>query len=108
MAINGSGIRDTGRVLKIDKNTIFNTLKHKANRLVQISPRLVELSASGELNVRLEKADCEAELNEQWSYVGNQSNQRWFWLAIDHATNTVLAYLFGKRNEVEFGLNIYT
>jgi transposase-like protein len=36
MAINGSGIRDTGQVLKIDKNTIFNTLKHKANRLVQV------------------------------------------------------------------------
>nr|WP_317451640.1 IS1-like element transposase [Methylobacter psychrophilus] len=25
MAINGSGIRDTGRVLKIDKNTVINT-----------------------------------------------------------------------------------
>ena len=30
MAINGSGIRDTARVLKIDKNTIISTLK-KAN-----------------------------------------------------------------------------
>ena len=27
MAINGSGIRDTARVLKIDKNTIISTLK---------------------------------------------------------------------------------
>ena len=26
-AINGSGIRDTGRVLKIDKNTVIQTLK---------------------------------------------------------------------------------
>jgi transposase-like protein len=27
MAINGSGIRDTARVLKINKNTIIRTLK---------------------------------------------------------------------------------
>jgi transposase-like protein len=27
MAINGSGIRDTARVLKINKNTIISTLK---------------------------------------------------------------------------------
>jgi len=32
MAINGSGIRDTARVLKINKNTVINTLKkRKAN-----------------------------------------------------------------------------
>ncbi|WP_256452032.1 IS1-like element transposase [Methylobacter sp. S3L5C] len=34
MAINGSGIRDTGRVLKIDKNTVINTLRNKAVSLV--------------------------------------------------------------------------
>ena len=29
MAINSSGIRDTARVLKIDKNTVISTLKKK-------------------------------------------------------------------------------
>ena len=29
MAINGSGIRDTARVLNIDKNTVISTLKKK-------------------------------------------------------------------------------
>jgi len=29
MAINGSGIRDTARVLKINKNTVINALKKK-------------------------------------------------------------------------------
>ena len=29
MAINGSGVRDTGRVLKISKDTVINTLKKK-------------------------------------------------------------------------------
>jgi len=29
MAINGSGIRDTARVLTIDKNTVISTLKKR-------------------------------------------------------------------------------
>jgi len=29
MAINSSGVRDTARVLKINKNTVINTLKKK-------------------------------------------------------------------------------
>jgi len=39
----------------------------------------------------------EAELDEQWSFVGNKSNLRWLLHAVDHATNTVLACVFGKR-----------
>jgi IS1 family transposase len=100
MAINGSGIRDTARVLKIDKNTLISTLK-KATTLVQVNPKLSELNADGGLEVRLEAA-CEVEMDEQWSYVGDKSNQRWLWYAVDHATNTVLAYLFGKRKDEVF------
>ncbi|TAK64619.1 IS1 family transposase [Methylobacter sp.] len=44
----------------------------------------------------------EAEMDMQWSFVGNQSNQRWLWYAVDHATNTVLAYVFGKRKDEVF------
>nr|WP_061509286.1 IS1 family transposase [Endozoicomonas montiporae] len=44
----------------------------------------------------------EAELDEQWSYVHDKSNQRWLWYAVDHATNTVLAYVFGKRKDEVF------
>lgn len=102
MAINGSGIRDTGRVLKINKNTVINTLKNKSGSLVQVNPKIVELSAGGELTVRLEEACLEAELDEQWSWVGNKANQRWLWHAVDHATNTVLAYVFGKRKDDVF------
>ncbi len=36
------------------------------------------------------------------SYVRNKSNQRGLWYAIDHATNTVLAYVFGKRKDEVF------
>jgi len=33
MSINGGGIRDTARVLKINKNTVINTLKKKQKLL---------------------------------------------------------------------------
>lgn len=100
MAINGSGIRDTARVLNINKNTIIRTLK-KAHTLLQVHPKLTKFSANRALEVRLEAA-YEVEMDEQWSYVGNKSNQRWLWYAIDHATNTLLAYVFGKRQDEVF------
>lgn len=44
----------------------------------------------------------ESEMDEQWSYVGDKSNQRWLWHAVDHKTNTVLAYVFGRRKDLVF------
>ena len=44
----------------------------------------------------------EAEIDEQWSYVFKKSNQRWLWYAVDHATNTALAYVFGRRKDEIF------
>jgi len=52
--------------------------------------------------VSLGRVCSEAELDEPWSYVGNKSNQRWIWYAVDHETNTVLAYVFGRRKDVVF------
>jgi len=54
------------------------------------------------MEVRLERVCEAAELDEQWSFVGNKSNQRWLWHAVDHATNTVLAYVLGKRKDIVF------
>ncbi len=39
------------------------------------------------------------ELDEQWSFVGNKSNQRWLWLALNHHNSEVLAYTFGDRTD---------
>jgi insertion element IS1 protein InsB len=65
-----------------------------------VNPLLSELNPDG-LEVRLCPA-CEVEADEQWSYVGSKSNQRWLWYAVDHTTNTVLAYVFGKRTDEVF------
>lgn len=66
-----------------------------------MNPLLAQSGTEGR-EVRLRAACEEAELDEQWSYVGNKSNQRWLWYAVDHATNTVLAYVFGKRKDEVF------
>ena len=44
--------------------------------------------------------DCE--LDEMWSFVKTKKNQRWLWLAIDHETRNVLAYVFGERKDKVF------
>lgn len=44
----------------------------------------------------------EVELDEMWSFVGKKSNQRWLWHAIDHDSHEVLAYQFGRRQDVVF------
>lgn len=44
----------------------------------------------------------EAEADEMWSYVGHKSAPRWLWQALDHRTGTVLAYVFGRREDQAF------
>ena len=39
------------------------------------------------------------ELDEQWSYVADKSNQRWLWLALNHHNSDILAYTFGGRTD---------
>lgn len=44
----------------------------------------------------------ESELDEMWSYVQNKRNQRWLWLALDHKTRKIVAYVFGRRIQTVF------
>ena len=34
-----------------------------------------------------------------WSYVSKKKNQSWLWWAVDHDTNTPLAFVFGARTD---------
>jgi len=68
---------------------------------VQVNPNFHK-SDKTELEVTL-KPYCEAvEIDEQWSFVKNKSNQYWIWYAVEHSTNTILAYIFGKRKDDVF------
>ena len=37
------------------------------------------------------------EMDEMWSFYHDKRHQLWLWWAIDHETNTPLAYVFGTR-----------
>ncbi len=73
MAINASGVRDTDRVLKINKNTVINTLKKKENSIVQVNQNFQIPTVDTTIELVCE----ETEIDEQWSFVENKSNQRW-------------------------------
>ena len=41
----------------------------------------------------------DVEADEFWSYVGNKSNQRWTWYALERSSGVVLAWHNGKRTD---------
>ena len=76
--------------------------------------RAIFAEMSHAMLIPFQKGCDEAELDEQWSFVQNKSNQRWLGVAIDHAIGIVLAYVLEKRKDrvfkklkVEFGVNIH-
>ncbi len=67
-----------------------------------MNPNIQKMDIGKNIIIHVGLACQEAEIDEQWSYVFKKSNQRWLWHAVDHATNTVLAYVFGKRKDEVF------
>lgn len=59
----------------------------------------VEICRADEL---AQRRGLTSELDEMWSYVGKKAEPRWLWHAIDHASGTVLAYVFGRRTDAVF------
>ena len=98
MAMNGSGIRDTARVLQISPTTVIEELKKKAPKLEQVNrSRLAHRPSptAPVMVVRVEAAECD----EMWSFVGSKAQQRWLWHAIDHASGAVLAYVLAPHED---------
>jgi insertion element IS1 protein InsB len=59
----------------------------------------VEICRAEELEQR---RGLTSELDEMWSYGGKKAEPRWLWHAIDHQSGTVLAYVFGRRQDAVF------
>ena len=104
MAVNGSGIRDTARVLHISPSTVIHELKKTESALESVNRAVLERLNPSNVLVKIQKVEEseEAELDEMWSYVGNKENQRWLWHAIDHHSGEVLAYVFGSHEDAVF------
>ena len=83
MGLNGSGIRDTARVLKISPTTVINEIEKKEPALTSVNQPLLNTLHPDEVDVVIRRAE-EAEVDEMWSYVGKKREPRWLWHAIDH------------------------
>ena len=42
-------------------------------------------------------SELETEMDEMWSFYHDKSHQIWLWWAVDHKTNTPIAFWFGTR-----------
>jgi insertion element IS1 protein InsB len=93
MALNNSGVRDTGRALKISKDTVCSVLKKNAKENTCFLTN-DELHNFTQLEVEI---DFSAAMDEFWSCVQNKSNQRWMWYAIKRQSGIILAWHNGKR-----------
>ena len=76
-------------------------LKKKADQLSSVNKKVLDPLDRYDPRIDFILAE-EAEIDEQGSYVGKKSNQRWLWHAIDHVTGNVRAYVFGKRKDTVF------
>ncbi len=101
MAINGSGIRDTARVLSISPMTVIGNIKKQQKNILQVNPNAIKNLAVNESQIDLCCAN-EAEIDEMWSFVAKKEEQRWLWYAINHNTSEILGYVLGRRKDTTF------
>ena len=108
MALNGSGVRDTARVLHVSPSTVIRELKKKEAQLQQVNLSVLKQLNLEQVEVEIPLVEApevldgfKSELDEMWSYVGKKDNPRWLWHAIDHQSG-ILAYVFGRRKDEVF------
>jgi len=84
MSLNGSGIRDTARVLRVSPTTVMKLIREQAENL---PPE------------KLPERVTDVELDEMWSFVEKKKNQCWLWLAYSSKHRQMLAFSLGKRTD---------
>src|SRR4028118_1238589 len=109
MTLNGSGVRDISRVLRVSSATVIQEFKKKLQQLESVNRRVLGQLQPEQVEVEIlrvqEPEECsveESELDEMWSDVKSKDNPRWLWHAIDHSSGQVLAYVFGARKDEVF------
>ena len=84
MCLNGSGIRDTARVLRVSATTVMRVISQRAKNLPLD---------------RLPSRVADVELDEMWSFVEKKKNQCWLWLAYSPKHRQILAFSLGRRTD---------
>ncbi len=84
MTMNGSGIRDISRVLRISTNTVLKLIRTAAGKMPEpvVPKRIADL-----------------ELDEFWSFVEKKKQQRWTWYAFDRKRKQVTVFVNGRRTD---------
>jgi IS1 family transposase/transposase-like protein len=84
MTLNGSGIRDITRVLRVSINTVLKVIREQASAIPepQPPPRLADV-----------------EVDEMWSFVEKKRRQYWLWYAFSPKTKQVIGYVRGRRTD---------
>lgn len=102
MTRNGSGIRDTARVLKISPTTVIETLKKDRPLKSVNQAKLAELEPTQTLVRLCQWEDLAAEADEMCGFVGSKKQEHWLWHAINHQTGEVLAYVLSNHQDTAF------
>ena len=97
LILNSSGVRDTARILGINKNSDFSLKK-----TTQVNPYLLDKEEVKNLNSLEISFHYTAEADEFWSYMGSKDNQRWTWYAMDKSSGIILAWVNGRRTDKRF------
>jgi IS1 family transposase/transposase-like protein len=84
MALNGSGIRDTVRVLGMSLNTVLQTIRAAAAQAPEPVPPL-----------RVE----DLEIDEFWSSIQSKKQQQWCWYGWDRQRIQITAFVLGRRTD---------
>ncbi len=85
MTLNGSGVRDIVRVLRVSAATVIDVLKKKVPAVKQVHARVLRTLAPPHVAVIIRQGEA-AEMEERWSFGGSKSPQRWLWHTMDHHT----------------------
>ncbi|HXG64000.1 MAG TPA: IS1 family transposase [Blastocatellia bacterium] len=84
MTMNGSGVRDISRVLRISTNTVLALIREAAQaRTEPVAPKTLN----------------DLEMDEFWSFVGKKKQPRWAWHAWDRQRHRVVAVVNGRRTD---------
>jgi IS1 family transposase/transposase-like protein len=84
MTLNGSGIRDITRVLRVSINTVLKVIRTAAARTPEPHPP---------------PHIADVEVDEMWSFVRKKRNQSWLWYAFSPKTKQVIGYVRGRRTD---------
>ena len=82
MTLNGSGMRDSSRVLWLSPYTVLKPLREAA---AQVAEPVVPVRVHA------------LELDECWSFVRRKKQQRWTWYGFARARRQVLAFINDRR-----------